>query len=88
LHLKIALTLEKHAIAVFKNLPSVDLKESLSEFLDQLPFEFNREKYLDVAKSLNINSKTAEGYISKFVKTGLLSHRMKNHYIKIEYSGN
>lgn len=85
---KIALTLEKHAIAVYKNLPSVNLKESLSEFLDQLPFEFNREKYLEVANKLNINPKTAEGYISKFVKNELLSHRMKNHYIKIEYSGN
>jgi hypothetical protein len=46
------------------------LKESLSEFLDQLPYEFNREKYLEVANKLGINPKTVEGYISRFAKTG------------------
>lgn len=74
-------TLEKHAVAVYKNLPTVNLKASVSDFFDKLPYEFNREKYLIVANKLNIHKKTAEKYLKKMIEQNLL-HHVHNYYRK------
>lgn len=47
-----------------------------------LPQNFNRQGYLEVAKSLEIADKTAEGYISKFVKSGLIFRLKQDSYEK------
>jgi hypothetical protein len=85
--LDITKTLVKHASIVFSELPEdrpLSSKKNLKEqFLDKLPKFFNRQEYLETAKSLDIADKTAEGYISKFIKGNLLFRLKKDHYEKI-----
>jgi hypothetical protein len=85
--LDITKTLVKHASIVFSELPEdrpLSLKKNLKEqFLDKLPKFFNRQEYLEIAKALDIAEKTAEGYISKFIKGNLLFRLKKDHYEKI-----
>jgi len=77
--IKIAITLEKHAIAVFQNLPNNNLKGVKSNFYNALPDEFNRQDYLSIAKSLGIKDKTAEKYINLFKENDLLEHEYNNY---------
>lgn len=77
----IAITLEKHAIAVFQNLPNKNLKGIKQKFFERLPNQFDRQGYLKVAEELGIGIKAAEKYISLF-KPGLLLHE-HNQYTKI-----
>ena len=79
--IQIAFTLEKHAIAVFQNLPNNDLKGVKLKFYDALPENFNRQAYLAVAKELGIKDKTAEKYLGQFKENGLLEHE-HNSYTK------
>jgi hypothetical protein len=81
--LNIAFTLEKHAIAVFKNLPNNQLKGVKLQFFEALPKEFNRQDYLTVAMELEIKEKTAEKYLTQFRKAGLLNHE-HNKYSKVK----
>ena len=77
--IQIAFTLEKHAIAVFQNLPNNDLKGVKLKFYNALPDNFNRQGYLAVAKELSIKDKTAEKYIGQFKENGLLEHEHNNY---------
>jgi len=77
----IATTLEKHAIAVFQNLPNNDLKGAKLKFFEKLPPQFDRQGYLKVAEELGIQPKTAEKYIGQF-KPKLLNHE-HNLYSKL-----
>ena len=79
--IQIAFTLEKHAIAVFENLPNNNLKGIRLKFYHSLPNNFNRQDYLAVAKEIDVKSKTAEKYISQFKESGLLEHD-HNKYTK------
>lgn len=79
--MKIALILEQHAVAVYKNLPKVKFSGNTKKFYDQLPSEFDRQTYLEVAKGLGIKEKTAEKYMTKFREAGLLLHE-HNKYTK------
>lgn len=79
--------LVKHSAKVFTELPE-DVKPSprknrKQKFLDALPQEFNRQKYLEVAKEMNIPDKTAEGYITEFGKSGLIHREKQDHYINL-----
>jgi len=77
----IATTLEKHAIAVFQNLPNNELKGAKLKFFEKLPPQFDRQAYLKVAEELGIHPKTAEKYIGQF-KPKLLGHE-HNQYRKL-----
>lgn len=77
----VATTLEKHAVAVFQNLPNNDLKGAKLKFFEKLPPQFDRQGYLKVAEELGIHPKTAEKYIGQF-KPKLLSHE-HNLYTKL-----
>ncbi len=79
--IQIAFTLEKHAIAVFQNLPNNNLKGIKLKYYNTLPTEFNRQGYLEVALSLEIKEKAAEKYISQFKEGKLLEHQ-HNKYTK------
>lgn len=81
--IEIAFTLEKHAIAVFQNLPNNNLKGVKLKFYNALPKEFNRQEYLSVAKTLDVKDKTAEKYIGQFKENNLLEHE-HNKYTKSE----
>jgi len=76
----IATTLEKHAIAVYQNMPNNGLKGIHLAFYEALPEKFDRQCYLKVADKLGIIPKTADKYISLF-KTKLLDHE-HNEYSK------
>lgn len=77
--IQIAFTLEKHAIAVFQNLPNNNLKGVKLKFYNALPDNFNRQGYLSVAQNLEIKEKTAEKYIGQFKEIGLLHHEHNNY---------
>jgi len=79
--------LVKHSSKVFNELPE-DVKPSprknrKQKFLDALPQEFNRQKYLEVANQMSIPDKTAEGYITEFGKSGLIHREKQDHYINL-----
>jgi len=77
----IAATLEKHAIAVYQNMPNTGLKGMSLTFFEKLPQQFDRQGYLKVALELGIQPKAAEKYIAQF-KPSLLDHE-HNLYTKI-----
>ena len=79
-------TLLFHTVKVFRqikkfkrNKSTVSLKDS---YYTQLPDEFNRTVWLEVAALLGINGKTAEGYIAGYVQSGALLKPKHNHYVK------
>lgn len=85
--LSIVRVLVKHSAKVFAELPE-DVKPNprknrKQKFLDALPQVFNRQKYLEAAKELNIPDKTAEGYITEFGKNGLIHREKQDHYINL-----
>lgn len=53
------------------------------KFLNSLPRNFNLQKYLETALGYGIPSKTAEGYIASFKKTGLIHHEAEDDYINM-----
>jgi len=79
--------LVKHSAIVFSELPEEikppKRKNRKEKFLEQLPLHFNRQKYLEAAKSLSIPDKTAEGYITEFVKKGLIHRESQDQYINL-----
>ena len=82
----IAETLIEHAAHIFNQLPVSEqpLKRpnKKERFYEALPSQFNRQGYLEVAKQLGVNAKTAEGYITKFKKGGMLHSDVKDSYAK------
>ena len=79
--------LVKHSSKVFSDLPTdiqpAKRKNRKEKFLDGLPKTFNRKKYLEVASSLAIPNKTAEGYITEFKKKGLIHREKQDHYTNL-----
>ncbi|WP_417620060.1 DUF3987 domain-containing protein [Oceanihabitans sediminis] len=79
--------LVKHSSKVFGELPQEETKPTRKnrkeKFLYALPRNFNRQKYLEVAKKLNIPAKTAEGYITSFIKANLIHREQKDTYINL-----
>ena len=54
----------------------------------RLPKHFNRQKYLEVAKALKIPAKTAEGYITSFVKSNLIHREQQDRYTNLSIEEN
>lgn len=83
--LKMVEVLVKHSSNVYSNLlneaPKPRTKKPKDAFLEALPKAFNRKGYLDVASKLNIHLKTAEGYIGKFVKVGVVISPKHDSYL-------
>lgn len=82
----IAETLIEHAAYIFNQLPDAEqTTKRLNKregFYEALPAQFNRKGYLDVAVQLGIKDKTAQGYMTNFVKGGLLHRDEKDAYTK------
>ena len=76
--LSIATTLERHAIAVYQNLPNNELNGIKLKFFEALPERFDRQTYLKTAAELGIKEKAAEKYIGQF-KPKLLDHEHKQY---------
>lgn len=81
-----------HSSKVFSELPAEEQKPSRKnrkeKFLYALPKNFNRQKYLEVAKSLKIPAKTAEGYITSFIKANLIHREQQDNYINLSIEEN
>ena len=76
--------LVKHSSQVFSELPADDKptkpKDRKEQFLDKLPIEFTHQGFIDIAKSLSITVRTAEGYIANFCEKGLILREQKGIY--------
>lgn len=83
--LEMVKVLVKHSSKVFGELPQEESKPSRmnkkEKFLYALPYNFNRQKYLEVANTLSIPAKTAEGYITAFAKSGMVHRESQDNYI-------
>ena len=86
--LDIVTVLLKHSDKVYTQMPKEEKmnkrKNIRQQFLEALPKTFDRKQYLKAAEKLNINTKTAEGYIKKFVEANLLDHPKHNHYVNLQ----
>jgi hypothetical protein len=75
-----------HAKKVFSELPQsapVIKRENREErFYNSLNETFTRKDYVEVAESLEIPDKTAQNYISKYLKKGLIHRDKQDFYIK------
>lgn len=84
--ISIAKVLVKHASKIFSELPEdapmPQRKNQKQKFHDALPANFNRQTYLKIAVTMSIPDKTAEGYISDFVKKGTIHREKQDHYQK------
>src|SRR5690554_3723336 len=85
--LEIIKVLVIHSSKVFSELPEEEQKPSRKnrkeKFLHNLPATFNRQTYLEVAKNLNIPAKTAEGYITSFIKANLIHREQQDIYLNL-----
>ncbi|WP_336127396.1 DUF3987 domain-containing protein [Mesoflavibacter sp. CH_XMU1422-2] len=76
--------LVKHSSKVFNDLPieqkQVKRANRKERFLEELPYQFSRQDYLNIADKNKIPHKTAEGYITKFVDAGLIHREAHNNY--------
>jgi hypothetical protein len=71
--LTITSTLEKHAVAVYRNLPRKVLKGIRQIFFEALPESFNRQTYLSTAQTLGIGKRHADKLIRE-MKSQMLRH--------------
>lgn len=71
---------------IFNQLPEseqvIKKPNKRERFYEALPSQFNRQGYLEVAGQLGIKDKTAQGYMTNFVKGGLLHRDEKDSYIE------
>ena len=85
--ISIVKVLVKHSSKVFDELPQEEPKPTRlnkkEKYLYALPQTFNRQKYLEVVKAMSIPAKTAEGYITNFVKSGLIHREAHDQCINI-----
>lgn len=76
----------KHASYIFNQLPetakTVKKPNKKERFYAELPENFNRKTYLDVAQKLGILDKTAQAYIAAFKTDKLIHHDGKDVYLK------
>ncbi len=83
--IEISKVLVKHSSKVFSELPEESpmpkRKNQKEKFLDALPVSFNRKGYLEIASSLSIPDKTAEGYITELYKKGLIHREKQDLYM-------
>lgn len=79
----------KHTAKVFESLPTSASVSALTEktearqaFYDQLPPDFNRETFLNLAGRLKIPQRSAERYVQTFCKEGKLVRAFHGQYRK------
>ncbi len=78
-------TLVQHSSKVFSELPGdpqPNLHQRRDQFLEALPNTFNRQKYLEVARVLNIPERSVERYITDLCRTNKLKRLKKDEYAK------
>lgn len=78
-----------HMAEIYEELPSAneeedpcDLAPLAINFLDALPNEFNRKKYVVIAENMYISTRTADRYVKDFLKLNKITKVKYNHYEK------
>lgn len=75
-----------HAKKVFSELPQTVVapkRENREErFFNMLPQTFTRKEYVSIAEKLEIPDKTAQNYIAKYLKNGMIHRDKQDFYIK------
>jgi len=86
--IKIIKVLVKHTAAVFQRLTKSKsypkIKGLKKKFIDLLPDDFTRGDYLAITEYMGIPEKTAQGYITEFIKMKILENPTKGHYKKVQ----
>jgi hypothetical protein len=77
----------EHTVKIFKMLKfgketNTFSNENKRKFFKTLPEQFDRQKYIETAKLLNINLRTAEEYVADFVKKKIVFREKQNCYRK------
>jgi hypothetical protein len=85
--MEITKTLIQHAALIFQQLPTETLEHSPNvapqqRLLQALPQEFDRKKYLEMAKTINIPDKTAEKQIERYLNANLIERIAHGVYRK------
>jgi Protein of unknown function (DUF3987)/BT4734-like, N-terminal domain len=79
-------TLLHHTVNVYGKLKKKGTikrdKNLKDKFYHNLPSKFDRSKWIEIASLMGIKEKTAEHYISLFVKEGKITKPQHNHYEK------
>lgn len=79
-------TLLHHAVNIYSKLKKKGIlkrdKGLKDRYYESLPQKFNRQKAIDNATIMGIKEKTAENYLSLFVKDGKITKPQHNHYEK------
>ena len=74
----------QHSSKVFSELPderlSSDRSTRKTKFFEALPAEFNRQGYLEVARSLSIPDRTVERYVTDLCNSGLITRLKQDCY--------
>ncbi|MGB0891585.1 MAG: DUF3987 domain-containing protein [Flavobacteriaceae bacterium] len=82
--ISIIATLVNHSSKVFNDLPiepkTQKRPNKKERFLNELSAKFTRQEYLSIADKFSIPHKTAEGYITTFVKANLIHRDAHNCY--------
>jgi len=85
--MEITKTLIHHAALIFQQLPTETTEHTPNiapqqRLLQSLPSEFDRKKYLETAKTLNIPDKTAEKQIERYLQSNLIERISHGIYKK------
>ena len=82
--------LVKHSSKVYSNLPletKIPKRNNRKEkLLEALPKEFSRVHYMQAANNLKISPRTAEKYITDFVRSALVLRNRQNHYVNTNWT--
>jgi len=74
----------QHSSKVFSELPderlSSDRSTRKTKFFEALPAEFNRQGYLEVARTLSIPDRTVERYVTDLCNSGLITRLKQDCY--------
>ena len=80
-------TLLLHTLNVFSQVKKLNRNKNFSRkkdiLIENLPVEFNRGKFIELAEFIGIKEKTAESYINQYISQGLLARIEHNNYKKI-----
>ena len=86
--LEIVKILVQHAATVFNALPADTAPPPTTNpklaLLQALPAQFDRAKYIEIAKQLEIPESTADKQIARFCNAGLLQRQAQGSYKKTD----
>ena len=85
--LKLINTYQEHAAFMYGELPKSAgvADKTLKKFIDLLPDEFQRKEAVELALSINVKERTADGYLAKLVAIKQLDNTRLGFYKKIKY---